>query len=100
MTVVADLLLLFGLFFIAAGVVGVLRLPDFFSRLHALGKSDTLGVALTVGSLAVRGGFTLGSLKILLIVVFVAVANPTATHALGRAALRAGLAPWRREGAA
>ena len=47
---VADLVLLVGLFFIAAGVVGVLRLPDFYTRLHALGKSDTLGVALTVGA--------------------------------------------------
>ena len=96
MTPVADLVLLIGLFFIAAGVVGVLRLPDFYTRLHALGKSDTLGVALTVGALALRGGATLTSVKILLIVAFVTLANPTATHALGRAAYRAGIAPWRR----
>ena len=93
---VADLVLLVGLFFIAAGVVGVLRLPDFYTRVHALGKSDTLGVALTVGALALRGGATLTSVKILLIVAFVTLANPTATHALGRAAYRAGIAPWRR----
>jgi len=93
---VADLVLLVGLFFIAAGVVGVLRLPDFYTRLHALGKSDTLGVALTVGALALRGGATLTSVKILLIVAFVTLANPTATHALGRAAYRTGIAPWRR----
>ena len=93
---VADLVLLVGLFFIAAGVVGVLRLPDFYTRLHALGKSDTLGVALTVGALALRGGATLTSVKILLIVAFVTLANPTATHALGRAAYRAGIALWRR----
>ena len=88
MTPVADLVLLVGLFFIAAGVVGVLRLPDFYTRLHALGKSDTLGVALTVGALALRSGATLTSLKILLIVAFVTLANPTATHALGRALLK------------
>ena len=76
MTAVADLVLLLGLFFIAAGVVGVLRLPDFYSRLHALGKSDTLGVALSVGALALRGGFTLTSAKILLIVVFSSVFCP------------------------
>ena len=92
MTLVADLVLLVGLFFIAAGVVGVLRLPDFYTRLHALGKSDTLGVALTVGALALRSGATLTSLKILLIVAFV-------THAIGRAAYRAGIAPWRRKDA-
>ena len=96
MTPVADVVLLVGLFFIAAGVMGVLRLPDFYTRLHALGKSDTLGVALTVGALALRGGATLTSAKILLIVAFVTLANPTATHALGRAAYRAGIAPWRR----
>ena len=96
MTLVADLVLLVGLFFIAAGVGGGLRLPDFYTRLHALGKSDTLGVALTVGALALRGGATLTSVKILLIVAFVTLANPTATHALGRAAYRAGIAPWRR----
>ena len=96
MTLVADLVLLVGLFFIAAGVVGVLRLPDFYTRLHALGKSDTLGVALAVGALALRGGATLTSVMILLIVAFVTLANPTATHALGRAAYRAGIAPWRR----
>ncbi|MDP6371762.1 MAG: monovalent cation/H(+) antiporter subunit G [Vicinamibacterales bacterium] len=98
MSALADLMLLFGLFFIAAGVVGVARLPDFYSRLHALGKSDTLGVALTATALALRGGVSLTSAKILLIVVFVTLANPTATHALGRAAYRAGIAPWRREG--
>ena len=98
MTALADLVLLLGLFFIAAGVVGVVRLPDFYSRLHALGKSDTLGVALVAAALAMRGGVSLTSAKSLLIVVFVTLANPTATHALGRAAYRAGIAPWRREG--
>ena len=78
-------------------MVGILRLPDFFTRLHALGKSDTLGVALMTTALALHEGLSLNSLKILMIVVFVALANPTAAHVLGRAALKSGLVPWTRE---
>ncbi len=96
MTMIADLLLLLGLLFILAGVLGILRLPDFYTRLHAMGKCDTLGVALVLVALAIYEGFSLYSVKILLISVFVGLANPTATHALGRAALKSGLAPWRQ----
>ena len=47
---IVGLLLLCGLFFVAAGVVGILRMPDFYSRLHAQGKCDTLGVTLMLGA--------------------------------------------------
>lgn len=94
MTVVACTLLGLGFFFIFTGVLGILRFPDFFTRLHAMGKSDTLGVALMVLGLAMLEGATLNGAKILVIIVFVGLANPTATHALGRAAHRAGLVPW------
>ena len=96
MTMIADLLLLLGLLFILAGVLGILRLPDFYTRLHAMGKCDTLGVALVLVALAIYEGLSLYSVKILLISVFVGLANPTATHALGRAAHRSGLAAWRQ----
>ena len=86
-----------GFFFVAVGVLGVLRLPDFYTRLHAVGKADTLGVALMVLGLAVIEGATRNSLKMLLIVLFIAIANPVTTHALGRAAWKTGLRPWRRE---
>lgn len=94
MTVLASLLVATGFFFIVSGVIGILRLPDFYTRLHAMGKCDTLGVALTVLGLALYEGPTLITLKILLVILFVGLANPTATHALGRAAHRAGLVPW------
>ncbi len=90
-------LLLLGLLFILLGVVGILRLPDFYTRLHAMGKCDTLGVALVLIALALYTGLTLSSAKLLLIAVFIGIANPTATHALGRAAIKAGLTPWTRE---
>ena len=97
MTFLAMPLLLLGLLFILLGVVGILRLPDFYTRLHAMGKCDTLGVALVFIALAMYTGLTLSSAKLLLIAVFIGIANPTATHALGRAAIKAGLTPWTRE---
>lgn len=94
MTAVACTLLGLGFFFIFTGTLGILRLPDFFTRLHAMGKSDTFGVALMVLGMAILEGATLNGAKVLFIILFVALANPTATHALGRAAHRAGLTPW------
>lgn len=90
-------LLLLGFGFIFAGVVGILRLPDFYTRLHAQGKCDTLGVTLMLLGLMLHTGFTPTSLKIALILFFIALANPTATHALGRSALLSGLKPWTKK---
>jgi multicomponent Na+:H+ antiporter subunit G len=96
MEALGGALLLAGLFFLAVGAVGVLRLPDFYTRLHAMGKCDTLGMLLSLaGLMAVEGGSTI-TLKLFLIWVFTGLANPTATHALSRAAYRAGLKPWVR----
>jgi len=94
MSVVAYALLSLGFFFVMTGVIGILRLPDFYTRLHAMGKTDTIGVALLVLGVAILEGPSLNGLKILLIIVFIGLASPTATHALGRAAHRSGLAPW------
>lgn len=96
MSFVAFVLLAAGSLILLTGAIGILRLPDFYTRLHAAGKNDTLGVALVALGIAALEGPTLESGKILLILVFVALANPTVTHALGRAAHRAGLRPWRR----
>lgn len=96
MTIVTTVLLVLGLLFILLAVVGVLRLPDFYTRLHAMGKCDTLGVTLVLIALAVYEGWSFSSAKLLLISVFIGLANPTATHALGRAALKSGLQPWSR----
>ena len=94
MTAVACTLLVVGFFFVFTGALGIVRFPDFYTRLHAMGKTDTLGVALMVLGTAVLEGATLQGLKIVLIIFFVGLANPTATHALGRAAHRAGVVPW------
>jgi multicomponent Na+:H+ antiporter subunit G len=94
MMLLANILLCLGLLFILAGVVGVLRLPDFYTRLHAMGKCDTLGVTLVLVALAIYAGASLVTVKVLLISLLIGLANPVATHALGRAAIRSGLAPW------
>jgi multicomponent Na+:H+ antiporter subunit G len=96
-SIITTVLLVLGLLFILLGVVGILRLPDFYTRLHAMGKCDTLGVTLVLLALAVYAGWSLSSAKLLLISVFIGLANPTATHALGRAALKSGLQPWSRD---
>jgi multicomponent Na+:H+ antiporter subunit G len=83
-----------GSFFMMIGSIGVIRLPDFFTRSHATSKSDTLGIMLIVVGLMVYEGFCLNSLKLLIIFVFVAVANPVGAHALARAALSYGIKPW------
>ncbi|MFH2202368.1 MAG: monovalent cation/H(+) antiporter subunit G [Elusimicrobiota bacterium] len=95
--IAAVVLIAAGFVFVCFGILGVLRLPDFYTRLHAQGKCDTLGVALMLGGLALYEGATLTSLKILAILFFIALANPTATHALGRAAHLAGLKPWTKK---
>lgn len=96
MTVLAAILVLAGLLFLTVAVVGLLRLPDFFARVHAAGKSDTLGGILLLGGLALYHGANLESVKLLLILGFLMVANPTAIHALARAAYRSGMRPWTR----
>jgi multicomponent Na+:H+ antiporter subunit G len=97
MTVAVAVLLASGLFFHAVAALGVARLPDFYTRLHAVSKAETLGVVLTVSALALAAGPSLLAAKLLLVAVFLFLANPTSTHAIARAALQTGLRPWRRQ---
>jgi multicomponent Na+:H+ antiporter subunit G len=87
-----------GLFFLFVTTIGLIRLPGFFTRVHAVSKSETAGIALIMAGLMVHEGFTLVSIKLGLILVFVAIANPAAAHLLTRAAVRTGIMPWRRNG--
>ncbi|MDE2900435.1 MAG: monovalent cation/H(+) antiporter subunit G [Chloroflexota bacterium] len=98
MNIVALALMAAGLFFMAIAVIGLVRLPDFFSRVHAVSKSETLGITLLLLGLLVSAGVSLTGLKLALIVLFVAISNPVGVHVLTRAAVRNGLMPWRRDG--
>jgi len=96
-SILGAVILSIGLFFMAVTAVGLLRLPDFFTRVHAVSKSETLGIALVLIGLTLHEGTTLVSLKLLLVMIFVGFANPVGAHVLTRAAIRTGLMPWRRE---
>lgn len=75
------------------GAIGMLRLPDVFCRMHGASLIDTLGIGLILLGLALQNGFDLGLAKLVLIFLFVLFTSPTATHALARAALYAGMDP-------
>jgi multicomponent Na+:H+ antiporter subunit G len=101
--IIVGILLVSGLVFYTGGAVGILRFPDFYARLHPAGKLDTAGLVVTMSALALYCALPLSAealltaVKIMLIVVFVFLTSPTATHAIVDAGVRAGLTPWRRE---
>ena len=82
-----------GCFFALVGGLGLLRLPDFYSRMHGGGLTDTLGAGLVLLGLMFQAGLTLITVKLVMILFFLLVTSPTAGHALARAALRQGLEP-------
>ena len=103
MNILVMVLLIGGLAFFTGGSIGILRLPDFYSRLHAAGKLDTAGQLLALSAIAlyVLQDFSLNSFllatKIVLIVFIIHITSPTATHAIVDAGVRAGLKPWTKK---
>jgi multicomponent Na+:H+ antiporter subunit G len=91
--VVSWICLLAGVAFALIGGLGVLRLPDVFTRMHGAGMIDTLGLGLILVGLMVQAGPTLVTVKLFLIIVFVLYTSPTTTHALARACLYGGVRP-------
>lgn len=95
-TVLAGALIAAGALFLAVSAIGLIRFPDVYTRAHVVAKSETLGIILVLGGLLVLHGPQPGFRRLLLVVVFAMIANPTAVHALTRAAQRAGVEPWTR----
>lgn len=101
--ILATVLIATGILVLACGVIGILRLPDFYTRMHAAGKTDSLGAVLIVLGFALYNGQSLApadllvSVKILFIAVFIFVASPTATHAIMQTAIALGVKPWSRK---
>ena len=91
--IVSWIFLSLGSFFSIAGGIGIIRLPEFFSRLHAGGVTDTLGAACIVVGLLFQAGFTLVAIKLLMILFFLFITSPTGCPALARSALSDGLEP-------
>ncbi|MDX1566176.1 MAG: monovalent cation/H(+) antiporter subunit G [Longimicrobiales bacterium] len=84
-----------GGFFAVTGGIGVLRLPDVYTRLHASGMTDTMGAALILTGLMFQSGISLVTAKLVLILFFLWFTSPVATHAVARAALHVGIRPVR-----
>jgi len=78
---------------IIVGLLGVYRMPDFYTRLHAASVIDTLGAMLILLGLMIHHGFTMVSLKLFLILIFILITTPTAAHALAKSALHGKLRP-------
>lgn len=97
-TIITGILIALGCFFIFVASVGIVRFPDFYSRMHPAGKSDTLGQMLVLTGLMVYEGLSLVSLKLLIIIIFIFIVNPTAAHALAKAAYVSDVKPWKKEG--
>ena len=87
------LLLISGAVFSMIGGFGIIRLPEFFSRMHAGGITDTLGAGLIVGGLMLQGGLSLVTVKLFMIIFFLIITSPTACHALAKSALAQGMQP-------
>ncbi|NHX36916.1 MULTISPECIES: monovalent cation/H(+) antiporter subunit G [Halolamina] len=86
-----------GVFFAVVAAVGLIRLPDVYARAHSTSKSETLGAVLTLGAVAASYGIGFNTLKVVLLLLFMFLTNPTAAHAITRAAHELGIEPWTGE---
>lgn len=98
MTLVLDalswILLLLGGGFAIIGGIGLVRLPDLFSRMHGAGITDTLGAGSVLSGLMLVSGASLITVKLAAVLIFLLLTSPTATHALARSAIAEGIRPW------
>jgi len=97
MTAILELLsglcLFLGGVLCVTGGVGLLRMPDFFSRVHASGVTETLAAPLLLGGLLLQMELSLDSVKVIMVMILVLATNPTATHAMAKATLHGGQRP-------
>ncbi|MEE2658022.1 MAG: monovalent cation/H(+) antiporter subunit G [Candidatus Latescibacterota bacterium] len=91
--IISWVLLMAGSLFCLIGGLGIHRLPDFYSRMHGAGITDTLGAALVLTGLMVQAGLTLITVKLVFILGLLWLTSPTGTHAIAKAASASGLKP-------
>lgn len=87
------LCLVAGGLFSVVGAIGLVRLPEVYTRMHGASVTDTLGAGLILLGLVLQAGFTLVAVKLLFLAIFIFFASPAAAHALVRAALASGVKP-------
>jgi len=95
---ISAVCLLIGAGFAVVGGIGIVRLPDLFTRMHGAGITDTMGAGLILTGLMFQAGLSLVTLKLAIILIYLLITSPTATHALAKSALTHGLMPLLSEG--
>lgn len=88
--IVASMLMVAGAFFFLVGVLGLLRMPDVFSRIHTTTKGDTLGVGLIILGIMLLYGFSFTSLRLIVLLALTWLTTPTAAHLIAKAAYHKG----------
>lgn len=96
--ILSWILIVGGAVFTLIGAAGVLRFPDFWARLHAASVIDSAGVILMIVGMCLQAGWSLVTVKLLIIGAFLFITGPTAVHAVANAALATGLRPKEAEG--
>ena len=91
--VLSWILLCLGGLFVLAGGIGALRLPEFYTRLHAASLTETMATILIFTGMVLQAGLTLASVKLVAIMLFLLLTAPTASYALANAALQSGMQP-------
>lgn len=89
--IISTILLILGSFFGLTGAVGLFKFPDFFTRVHAASITDSIAAILIISGLILRTDFDLVAIKLLLILAFLLITGPTASHALAKSARHGGL---------
>ncbi|MEP5764165.1 MAG: monovalent cation/H(+) antiporter subunit G [Halieaceae bacterium] len=96
--VMSWILLFTGGAFVLIGGIGALRLPNFYTRLHAASLTETMATILIFAGMILQAGLSLAALKLLAIMVFLLLTAPTASYALANAALQSGMRPEAESG--
>tara|TARA_A100001015_G_C14873121_1_gene665212 strand:+ start:762 stop:1133 length:372 start_codon:yes stop_codon:yes gene_type:complete len=92
-SVVSWISIILGCFLILTGSIGFFRFRDFWSRLHAASVTDSGGMLLLILGMCLQSGFTLVTVKLIFMAIFLLITGPTATHAIANAAFVSGLMP-------
>lgn len=97
LNILSVIFLSLGSFLLFSGALGLLRFPDFFSRIHATGVSETMGAAFILIGLVLIAGFGIVTFKLIFILLFLLITCPTASHMLCKSAEHGGLKPYIRQ---
>lgn len=97
MTLAVDIaswiFILLGSFFTIVGALGLVRMPEVYTRMHAASVTDTLGVGFLILGMVMQAGFTLVTVKLVFLLLLFVFTAPVVTHALAQACLHEGIKP-------